>query len=168
MSGAVELYLLRHAHAGDPGSWDGPDAERPLSEKGRGHCERLGAFLAATGFQPDAIIASPKTRAEQTAELVADALGLTVEIDERLGHGIDVEGVEDVLRAAGDPFRAVLVGHDPDFTELVAALASAENAPMRKGALARIDAERPLRPGSGELRWLLPPDLLAAWRVGAS
>jgi hypothetical protein len=31
---------------------------------------------------------------------------------------------------------------------------------MRKGALARIDVERPLEPGSGELRWLVPPDLL--------
>jgi hypothetical protein len=31
---------------------------------------------------------------------------------------------------------------------------------MRKGALARIDAERPLTPLGGELRWLVPPDLL--------
>jgi hypothetical protein len=31
---------------------------------------------------------------------------------------------------------------------------------MRKGALARIDIRRPIRSGSGELRWLVPPDLL--------
>jgi hypothetical protein len=31
---------------------------------------------------------------------------------------------------------------------------------MRKGTLARIDIERPLEPGAGVLRWLLPPDLL--------
>jgi hypothetical protein len=31
---------------------------------------------------------------------------------------------------------------------------------MKKGALARIDARRPLAPGTGELRWLVPPDLL--------
>jgi hypothetical protein len=31
---------------------------------------------------------------------------------------------------------------------------------MKKGALTRIDTVRPLAPGSGTLRWLVPPDLL--------
>ncbi len=31
---------------------------------------------------------------------------------------------------------------------------------MKKGALVRIDVSRPLEPGGGMLRWLLPPDLL--------
>jgi hypothetical protein len=31
---------------------------------------------------------------------------------------------------------------------------------MKKGSLARIDAPRPLEPGGGTLRWLVPPDLL--------
>ena len=31
---------------------------------------------------------------------------------------------------------------------------------MNKGALVRIDVERPLEPGGGMLRWLVPPDLL--------
>src|SRR4051794_19539789 len=26
----LELYLLRHAHAGNSAAWDGPDSERPL------------------------------------------------------------------------------------------------------------------------------------------
>ena len=28
---------------------------------------------------------------------------------------------------------------------------------MRKGALARIEVDRPLQPGGGTLRWLIPP-----------
>ena len=52
------------------------------------------------------------------------------------------------------------MGHDPDFSELVAVLVGALRIPMRKGALARIDADLPLRPAGGILRWLLPPDLL--------
>ena len=32
--------------------------------------------------------------------------------------------------------------------------------PMPKGALARVDIERPLRAGGGTLHWLVPPDLL--------
>jgi hypothetical protein len=31
---------------------------------------------------------------------------------------------------------------------------------MRKGALARIEIERPLQAGTGTLRWLIPPDAL--------
>ena len=59
----IELYFLRHAHAGDPEAWTGDDAARPLSDKGEKQAERLGAFLAGVGFKPDAIISSPKLRA---------------------------------------------------------------------------------------------------------
>ena len=34
------------------------------------------------------------------------------------------------------------------------------NAPMRKGALAQIEVDRPLEAGGGTLRWLIPPDAL--------
>jgi len=154
------LHLLRHAHAGDPSSWNGPDAARPLSDKGQGQSDRLGAHLASIGFTTDAIITSPKLRALQTAEIVAGQLGVTVVIDDRLASSLDLPTVEAVLRDAGDPERPVLVGHDPDFSELVAMLTAAAGIPMRKGALARIELDRPLRPGGGTLRWLLPPDAL--------
>jgi phosphohistidine phosphatase len=156
----IELHLLRHAHAGDPLAWDGSDEDRPLSDKGEKQADRLGRFLAGVGFQPDAIITSPKVRAAQTAEIVAQRLGLPVGVDERLAGELGIRALEGLLRDAGDPARPVLVGHDPDFTELVAILCGASRVPMRKGALARIDAERPLEPGGGTLRWLVPPDLL--------
>ena len=156
----IELYLLRHAHAGDPATWDGPDEDRPLSEKGEKQSDRLGRFLAGVGFQADAIITSPKLRAAQTARVVAGHLGMPVGEDERLGDEVSIQALEAILRDAGDPQRPVIVGHDPDFTELVAILCRAARVPMRKGALARIDAPRPLEPGGGTLRWLVPPDLL--------
>ena len=59
----VELHFLRHAHAGNPESWSGPDARRPLSAKGERQAERLGRFLASVGFRPDALITSPKVLA---------------------------------------------------------------------------------------------------------
>jgi phosphohistidine phosphatase len=156
----MELYLLRHAHAGDPGTWDGPDERRPLSDKGEKQADRLGRFLAGIGFQTDAIITSPKVRAAQTAKLVAERLGVPVGEDDRLGGEVSIGTLEAILRDAGDPARPVIVGHDPDFTDLVAILCGAARVPMRKGALARIDADRPLQPGGGTLRWLVPPDLL--------
>ena len=38
----LELYFLRHADAGDPMTWPGDDADRPLSKKGRRQAKRLG------------------------------------------------------------------------------------------------------------------------------
>lgn len=153
------LHLLRHAHAGDPGAWDGPDAERPLSDKGRAQAERLGAHLAAIGFRPDAIISSPKVRALETAEIVAEHLDLSVSVDDRLGRMVGPEDIVESLAAAGAPQRPVLVGHDPDFSDLVSTLCGAP-VPMRKGALARIEIADSLGAGTGTLRWLLPPDAL--------
>jgi phosphohistidine phosphatase len=160
----IELHFLRHAHAGDPEAWEGDDEARPLSHKGEAQADRLGSFLAGIGFKPDAIITSPKLRAAQTAEIVAAHLGIQISFDDRLAGAFDVGTLETLLRDAGDPARPVVVGHDPDFSELVAELCAAPQIPMPKGALARIDIERPLRAGSGTLHWLVPPDLFKPTR----
>ena len=154
------LHLLRHADAGDPATWDGPDAARPLSDKGRAQAKRLGMFLSGIKFTGDPFITSPKVRAAQTAEIAASPLHGHVVVDERLASALTLEDLEAILHDAGDPERPVLVGHDPDFSEIVAVLCAAAGVPMRKGALARIEIERPLRAGGGTLRWLVPPDLL--------
>ncbi len=141
--------------------WTGPDDVRPLSEKGRGQAERLGLFLAETGFDPDAILSSPKTRALDTARLVATPLGLPIRVVDSLAGPLDLGALEELLAASGHPVRPLLVGHDPDFSVLAAELVGMADLPIRKGTLVRIDVDRPLRPGNGVLRWLVPPDLLA-------
>jgi phosphohistidine phosphatase len=157
----TDLYLVRHAHAGDPARWTGDDAQRPLSARGRLQAERLARYLA--GLAPDigVILTSPKVRARETAEPIAAALGLELRVDDRLGGGLTLAGLESVLADAGDPASAMVVGHDPDFSDLVAELCGAPDLPMRKGALARFEAVRPLQPGAATLRWLIPPDALA-------
>jgi phosphohistidine phosphatase len=156
----LELYLLRHAHAGNPSEWSGDDAARPLSQKGRRQAQRVGQFLVERRFNPDAIVSSPKLRARQTAELVADALGIGVTIDDRLAGPLDADVVAAIADASGGT-SLVLVGHDPDFSELAASLCGATYLPLKKGALARIDVSLPIQDGGGILRWLVPPELLA-------
>jgi phosphohistidine phosphatase SixA len=153
------IHLLRHADAGDPEAWTGPDSVRPLSEKGRKQSKRLAEHLATIGFSVDRIITSPKIRAEQTAEIVAERIKAKVSVDDRLAGPFDLATVDAILTDAGDPERVVLVGHDPDFSHTLSTLAG-PRLEMKKGAIARIDAERPLRAGRGTLRWLLPPDAL--------
>jgi phosphohistidine phosphatase len=158
--GPLSLHLLRHADAGDPEKWQGDDAARPLSEKGVRQAERLGRHLKAAEFESDAIISSPKVRALQTAEIVGRALGVSPTTDDRLAGLLDPASVGALLREAGGPSKPVIVGHDPDFSELLADLTGAANLTMKKGALARVDLPRGVRSGEGALRWLLPPDLL--------
>jgi phosphohistidine phosphatase len=157
--GPVELCLLRHAHAGDATRWLDDDDLRPLTEKGRGQADRVGRLLVATGYTPDAILASPLVRAQATAEIVADHLAATVAIDARLAGPLDLAMLERILMDAGNPARPLLVGHDPDFSEIVSMFVGAP-VRMRKATLARIDVERPFEPGAGDLVWLVPPELL--------
>lgn len=155
---SLRLHLLRHADAGDPMAWTTDDALRPLSAKGRRQAERLARHLVAIGFDTDALISSPKLRARETAEIVADALDLTVRLEERLAGGFDIGTVEAILHDAGSPQRPVLVGHDPDFSGVAGELAGSPALALKKGALVRIDVDAELAPGTGRLRWLLPPD----------
>ncbi|HEY3336221.1 MAG TPA: histidine phosphatase family protein [Candidatus Limnocylindrales bacterium] len=158
----IAVHLLRHAHAGDPERWTDDDSLRPLSEKGRRQCERLGRLLAGLDEVPDLFITSPRVRAAQTAELVADALGASVIVDRRLAAPFDIAVLEDLLLAHADTERPCLVGHDPDFSDLLAELVGASLMPMRKGAIARVDLpSRDLVPGRGVLRYLLPPEVVA-------
>jgi phosphohistidine phosphatase SixA len=156
----IQLHLLRHADAGDPEAWTAPDAQRPLSGKGEKQADRLARFLAGIGFETDAIITSPKLRASQTAEPVAEAIGVPVRVDERLAGGLELATIEAILHSAGSPKRPVFVGHDPDFSELLGVLTGFDAIEMKKGAMARVDIDLPLQAGSGRLAWLVPPDLL--------
>ena len=157
------LHLLRHAHAGDPAKFRGDDSERPLSDRGRRQASALGKLLVALpkGEAPDLFITSPRVRAAQTAEIVAKALGVPVAVDWRLASPLDLDAVADILLAAGPAERPCIVGHDPDFSELLGALLGTRPIPMRKGAIARVDIAGPrLDIGRGTLRFLLPPELV--------
>jgi phosphohistidine phosphatase SixA len=155
----MELHLLRHADAGDPAAWDGPDELRPLSAKGGGQADRLGAHLARIGYRLDVVVTSTKLRAAQTAERCASPLKLEVVADERLAGGLGLSELTAILDDLGRPERPVLVGHDPDFSSLLGLLTGANTA-MAKGALARIALRLPAEPGAAALDFLLPPRLL--------
>jgi len=156
----LDLVLVRHADAGDPAAWSGPDAARPLSGKGRKQAQRLARFLREIGLEPDAIITSPKIRADETAAAIAEGLGIDVRTDDRLAEGFGLSELSAVVRE-GSYRRPILVGHDPDFSELVELLVGA-SIPLRKGALARIEVPGDVIAGTGAgvLRWLIPPDAL--------
>ena len=78
----VQLLLIRHALPlrSEPGQGSDPD----LTEEGIEQAKRLPEALAR--FPITRLVSSPQRRALQTGQPVADALGLPIEVDERLAE----------------------------------------------------------------------------------
>jgi phosphohistidine phosphatase len=140
------IWLLRHGDAAE-GS---PDAERPLTDKGREQSRAAGAALKALGIEIDACMTSPKVRAADTARLACEQLGgVEPQLEPKLSGGpFDAEAL-----AAGLGDDVLLVGHDPDFSTAVHDLTGAQ-VRMKKGGLAGVDR--------GELIVMLRPRELRA------
>ena len=73
------LPALRHGHAVQPYEWDGRDAGRPLSARGRAEAASIVPTLAA--FGPRVITSSTAERCLQTVAPLAEALGRRVKED---------------------------------------------------------------------------------------
>jgi phosphohistidine phosphatase len=138
------IWLLRHGDAED-GS---PDAERPLTDKGRTQASAAGGALKALGVEIDACLTSPKVRAADTARIVCEQQGgVEPELEPKLAGGpFDPQAL-----AAGLGDDVLLVGHDPDFSMAVHSLTGAQ-VRMKKGGLAGIE--------KGELVVLMRPSEL--------
>jgi phosphohistidine phosphatase len=134
------IWLLRHGDA-ERGS---PDAERPLTDKGRRQAQVAGAALKELGVAIDACLTSPKKRAADTAALACEPLGIEPQEDPMLAGG----RFDPLELAAGNGEEVLLVGHEPDFSNAVRELTGGD-VDMKKGGLAAID--------SGELRVLMRP-----------
>ena len=131
----MPLHLVRHAKAGNRHHWEGDDAERPLSRKGRDQAEGLAKALADVRISR--VLSSPYLRCVQTVEPLAAAHGLEVERTAALAEGEPFEPVLELL--ARLPDHAVLCAHGdlvPDVVDtLVRRGATIEGEPdWRKGA----------------------------------
>jgi phosphohistidine phosphatase len=132
----VRFYLVRHgrAEARHPRG----DAARRLLPDGRAafaaHARALAPEVAVTR-----IATSPLVRAAETAALLAEATGATVEEEAALASG--ASGGRALLRlgrALGH--GAALVGHNPEVAEAIA-LAAGRQVEVPAGTVAAVDAD---------------------------
>ena len=80
----MSVLLLRHARAGERAAWTGDDTLRPLDDRG------LRQALALRDLAQRAIgriVSSPYRRCVETVEPLAEALGIPIELDDRLAEG---------------------------------------------------------------------------------
>ena len=148
---AQQLWLLRHGEAEPHDA--APDEQRALTERGREQSRSAGRALEALEIEVHLCFTSPKVRARETAELACAELGGVEPVDEAaLAEGFDGQAALDLMRAAGPDQRVLVVGHEPDFSQVVHDLTGAR-VDFKKGGIAaiRLDGTR------GELIVLLRP-----------
>jgi phosphohistidine phosphatase len=147
---AQQLWLLRHGEAVPHDS--GPDEQRELTERGRDQSRAAGRALEALEVAVHLCFTSPKVRARETAELACAELGVDPVDEVALADGFDGRAALALMRAAGTDQRVLVVGHEPDFSQVVYDLTGGR-VDFKKGGIAaiRLDASR------GELIVLLRP-----------
>jgi len=93
----TRLWLIRHAEStwNAAGRWQG-QADPPLSERGRRQAQTLAEGLRGEGVE--VLVASDLRRAAETAEIVAQALGLVARLEPRLRE-LDAGAWSGLLRA---------------------------------------------------------------------
>jgi phosphohistidine phosphatase len=148
------LYLVRHGKA-EPG---GDDAARKLTDQGRKAVRRVARHLAGAEVHVDRIEHSGLARAEETAQILADAVGGSVTAAGGLGATDPVESVAQRIESSISQ-SLMLVGHSPFMNRLAAYLltgdAEADILHFRTATVACLSDED----GGWTLEWFLPPDL---------
>lgn len=120
------LTLIRHAKS----SWKDEhisDHERPLSRRGERDAPRMGERLSARGASPSLILSSTAERAQRTAQIIADCLGLPRERVE-YAPALYLASPDTLLAAAAAQddrhTEIMLVAHNPGLLELTRRLLS--------------------------------------------
>lgn len=160
----MELLLVRHALALPPeGEGDLADDQRPLSPKGVRRFRKVVRGLEGLGVELDLILTSPKRRARETADLLAELLRGESRVTPHLAAPPSGALLEEIPKEG----RAALVGHEPYLSALLAWLLLGDLAgasaleslggrfPFKKGGVAWLEGN-PV-PGGMLLRALLPP-----------
>ena len=159
----VQLYLIRHGLADEPGPAYADDTKRPLTREGVARLKKEARALIELKVGFDVIITSPLVRALQTTEAFAEGMLArpAVEVSQSLAPEGSYGAVIEELGKHPDAQSIALVGHEPSIGELAARLVGSRRAMIfKKGAICRIDvaALPPARPGT--LIWFLPPKVL--------
>jgi phosphohistidine phosphatase len=118
----MRLYFLRHAQAFAREDWQGEEAARALTDKGRKQAEAAAKGLATLRPAIGAIISSPYARAYETAVIVGRVVGLPVESADDLRPGFDLALLDHALALRPEVKGPLLVGHEPDLSRLIETL----------------------------------------------
>jgi phosphohistidine phosphatase len=164
----MKLYVMRHGPAEEEAD-SGTDSDRALTAAGRKCVQSVARALLEAGEKPRDVRTSSLVRAVQTAEIVAIATNLdeehgTVRVRSELAPGGSGAYLARRLASEGRK-RVMLVGHEPDLSELVSALCgSAFGRPFEKAMVVGLDLAAD--GGHASVRFVLSPKTLRVEPAG--
>ena len=144
MIASSQVFLVRHAKAGDRDAWTEPDEVRPLSPKGRLQAEAL--VTAFADIELKRILTSPYLRCRQTVQPLAVRRGMKVEIAPELSEGAKTEDAVARVDDAAGSGPSVLCSHGDVIPAVIEWLLSQgmaiEGEPgWKKGSIWALDRE---------------------------
>ena len=152
----MALYLVQHGRSHSKES----DPEQGLTEEGRSEVQRIADVAQGYGVSVHTILHSGKTRARQTAAIMATALSPPGSVKEKSGLKPmdDVTALAGVIESAAD---LMLVGHLPFMERLAAWLITGSIEPpvikFQNGGIVCLK-ENP-DPGGWVIAWSLMPNI---------
>ena len=150
---SVTLYVVRHGHAVMHAD---SDSERPLSEMGQK--EAVLAAQHLKNVSPDVFLASPYLRAQQTAHIIQESVGISTPMTTQPNITPDDHptAVADMLAGEGDNKVILMISHNPLVSALVSWLVDGHfQGPYSMGTacVACLEADL-IGAGTATLKWL--------------
>lgn len=163
----MNLYILRHAKAGERSARFPDDSKRPLTPDGEKEMFRVAKGMRKMELSFGLILSSPFVRAKRTAEIVAEVFKSNkLRLSKNLASGADAR---DLIHELNDDYHSfkniLLVGHEPYLSKLISRLSASDerlSLHFKKAGLCKLTVGE-LRFGRcATLEWLLTPKQLAA------
>lgn len=160
--------LLRHAKA-EAHDLRKNDRERRLIDKGIRYAEKMAKLVDTFRSKPQAIVTSSAARAEETAAIFADTLGLKQQltVNDVLYSASQQVYLQTIQQLPDDLDNVMVVGHNPVLEDLLVSLSSRSpfHCKMPTCGLAvlhfHVTLWSEIRPATGIMRVLLYPKLFA-------
>ena len=125
------VIALRHGKAVNPGSWDGPDATRPLLQ--RGSDQALSVAPAIAAYAPQKLVSSTAARCLATIQPLSGYTGLAVSATAKISQDAFEDGTSAVASVVEKRLAkrrtVVLCSHGPVLPEIIAEVGRLTNTP---------------------------------------
>jgi phosphohistidine phosphatase len=154
----LKLWLARHGEAVGA-DVAGSDFARRLTDVGRQRLSALARWLIERESPPELILHSPLVRARQTAETIAEEIGLdpvVIRVEPLLEPGIDTADLLKRITSSGAG-QVLCIGHQPDMSRCLAEMIGGGHFQYSPGTIAGVEFSGPVVRHAGSLRWLADP-----------
>jgi phosphohistidine phosphatase len=153
----MKLYLVQHGNA--VSKQENPD--RPLSEQGRSDLARVAGFIRPLKIEADYLWHSKKSRAAQTARILAEVIKTRKGISERddIKPNDEIAALErELSKVSAD---VMIVGHMPFLgrlaSELLSGSETANTVRFRQGGIVCLNYDKDT---GWQIEWMVTPDVL--------